>query len=59
MRWAVRAPSGAMLMLRQRIAKEGLPGYQAEVREINEQIGETMKDLNREVVRAKRERTAQ
>ena len=45
--------------MRQMIAKEGLAGYQAEVRDINEQIGEVMKDLNREVSKAKREAAAQ
>lgn len=43
----------------QHIAQQGLDGYQDEVRDINEQIGEVMKGLNREVVRAKKEMAAQ
>lgn len=39
---------------RREIIRQGLPGYQAEVREVNAQIGEVMKGLNLQVREAKK-----
>jgi hypothetical protein len=41
--------------VRRDVVREGLPGSHAEVRRINEQIGEVMGDLNRQARRARRE----
>lgn len=39
---------------RREIIREGLPGFREEAAEVNQQIGEVMKDLNRQVKEAKR-----
>lgn len=41
--------------LRREVVRQGLPGYQEDVRGINERMGEAMKDLNQEVKRVKQE----
>lgn len=45
----------ALRGLRREVAREAAPGYQAQVRQINEQIGGVMGALNKEVRRVQRE----
>lgn len=45
----------ALRDLRREVAREAAPGYQAQVRQINEQIGGVMGALNKEVRRVQRE----
>ena len=40
---------------RREVVRQGLPGYQSEVKELNQQIGDVMKTVNQEVRRAKLE----
>lgn len=39
--------------VRREVVRQGLPGYQSEVKELNQQIGDVMKTVNQEVRRAK------
>lgn len=41
--------------VRREIVRQGLPGYQNDVRDINERMGDVMKGLNQEVKRVKQE----
>lgn len=41
--------------VRREVVRQGLPGYQSEVKELNQQIGDVMKTVNQEVRRAKLE----
>lgn len=45
----------ALRQQRARLVRQAEPGYQDEVKRINEQIGEVMGELNREVARVRRE----